>query len=100
MPDDMLGAGKPDPRWGAHVACPAEIAPPNPFDGIPPLDYPGLEKPLRKKRRWGRIVVRTLAVIFVLFVLLVGWLAVTAPQGWPPERVAKLKQYLIQRSGR
>jgi penicillin-binding protein 1A len=79
MPDDILEAGKPDPRWGAHSAYPAEVEPPNPFDGIPPLDYPGAGKPPKKKRRWGRIIVRSLAVAVILFVVLVGWLAVTAP---------------------
>lgn len=29
-----------------------------------------------------------------------AWLAVTDPPGWTPERVAKLKAYLIKRSGR
>jgi uncharacterized membrane protein len=29
-----------------------------------------------------------------------AWLAVTAPQGWTPDRIAKLKQLLIKRSGR
>src|SRR4051812_9708567 len=80
MRDDIVEAGaKPDPRWGAHSAYPAEAEPPNPFEGIPPLDYPGAEKPAKKKRRWGRIVVRSLAAAIILFVVLVGWLAVTAP---------------------
>ncbi|MBN8815835.1 MAG: PBP1A family penicillin-binding protein [Sphingomonas sp.] len=79
MPNDIVDAGKPDPRWGAHVAYPAEAEPPNPFENIPPLDYPGGEKPPKKKRRWGRILVRTLAAFIILFVVLVGWLAVTAP---------------------
>jgi uncharacterized membrane protein len=29
-----------------------------------------------------------------------AWLAVTAPQGWTPERIAELKALLIKRSGR
>jgi penicillin-binding protein 1A len=79
MPDDILEAGKPDPRWGAHIAYPAQAEPPNPFDNIPPLDYPGAEKPPKKKRRWGRWIVRGLAAFVILFVVLVAWLAVTAP---------------------
>ena len=80
MRDDPMDAGgRPDPRWGAHIAYPAEAEPPNPFENIPPLDYPGAEKPPKKKRRWGRWFVRGLAAFVILFVLLVGWLAVTAP---------------------
>ncbi len=77
--DPMDAARKPDPRWGAHIAYPAEADPPNPFENIPRLDYPGAEKPPRKARRWGRWLVRGLAAFVILFVLLVGWLAVTAP---------------------
>jgi uncharacterized membrane protein len=29
-----------------------------------------------------------------------AWLAVTAPEGWTPDRIAALKGYLITRSGR
>jgi uncharacterized membrane protein len=29
-----------------------------------------------------------------------AWVAVTAPKGWSPDRIAKLKEYLIKQSGR
>lgn len=29
-----------------------------------------------------------------------AWVAVTQPQGWPPERLKQLKDYLVRRSGR
>ena len=78
MRDDPIDGSRPDPRWGAHSVYPPEPAATNPLDGIPPLDYPGAQPP-KKKRRWGRRIVRGLAVFIVLFVVLVGWLAVTAP---------------------
>jgi penicillin-binding protein 1A len=79
MRDDPLDPGrKPDPLWGAHSTYPAD-EPVNPLDGIPPLDYPGATPTPKKRRRWGRIIVRSLAAAIILFVVLVGWLAVTAP---------------------
>jgi len=83
MRDDPIdGKRRPDPRWGAHSSYPddyltqaATALPPDAIlDEVDPAP-----KPPRKKRRWGRIVVRTLAAFVVLFVILVGWLAVTAP---------------------
>src|SRR3569623_206576 len=78
MRDDPIDGSRPDPRWGAHSVYPRAPAAANPLDGIPPLDYPGAQPP-KKKRRWGRRIVRGLPVFIVLFVVLVGWLAVTAP---------------------
>ncbi|HEX4693031.1 PBP1A family penicillin-binding protein [Sphingomonas sp.] len=78
MRDDPIDGSRPDPRWGAHSVYPVEPDPTNPLEGIPPLDYPGAQ-PAKKKRRWGRLIVRGLAAFIVLFVVLVGWLAVTAP---------------------
>src|SRR3569623_233661 len=78
MRDDPIDGSRPDPRWGAHSVYPPEPAAANPLDGIPPLDYPGAHPP-KKQRRWGRRIVRGLADFIVLFVVLVGWLAVTAP---------------------
>ena len=50
------------------------------FDEIAPLDEdePPAEPP-RRGIRWGRWIVRALAMLVVLFVLAVAWLAVTAP---------------------
>jgi penicillin-binding protein 1A len=71
------------PDWGAHSAYPPTplypngITPPPP----PPLgpDFSTGVPVARPRRRWGRWIVRGLAAFVVLFVLLVGWLAITAP---------------------
>lgn len=74
----------PDPNWGAHSlyppeppqrAAPVGVAVPAPgfFPPEPPASAP------RPRRRWGRWVVRGLAALVVLFVLLIAWLAITAP---------------------
>ena len=55
---------------------------PDPFAPDPsPFVWDDEEPPVppRRRRRWGRWLVRGLAAAIVLFVLAVGWLAVTAP---------------------
>lgn len=90
MRDDPFdGSRRPDPRWGAHSAYPDDylsqaataVPPPDPASdpGRPDLGIAPDQPPVRKKRRWGRIAVRGLAACVVLFVILVGWLAITAP---------------------
>jgi len=90
MRDDPFdGSRRPDPRWGAHSAYPddylsqaATAVPPPDSSGGTGQPEPGYTTNLpviRKKRRWGRIIVRALAACVVLFVILVGWLAITAP---------------------
>jgi penicillin-binding protein 1A len=90
MRDDPFdGNRRPDPRWGAHSAYPddylsqaATAVPPPDSTGGSGSAEPGYTTNLpvvRKKRRWGRIIVRTMAACVVLFVILVGWLAITAP---------------------
>jgi penicillin-binding protein 1A len=90
MRDDPFDDNRrPDPRWGAHSAYPddylnqaATAVPPPDSAGGSGQPEPGytINLPVvRKKRRWGRIIVRAMAACVVLFVVLVGWLAVTAP---------------------
>jgi penicillin-binding protein 1A len=90
MRDDPFDDNRrPDPRWGAHSAYPddylsqaATAVPPPDSAGGSGQPEPGYTTNLpivRKKRRWGRIIVRGLAACVVLFVILVGWLAITAP---------------------
>ena len=90
MRDDPFdGNRRPDPRWGAHSAYlddylsqSATAIPPDAAAGSGSPAEPGYTTNLpivRKKRRWGRIIVRALAACVVLFVILVGWLAITAP---------------------
>jgi penicillin-binding protein 1A len=90
MRDDPFdGNRRPDPRWGAHSAYPDDylsqaataVPPPDPAGGSgqPEPGYTTNLPVVRKKRRWGRIIVRTMAACVVLFVILVGWLAITAP---------------------
>ena len=82
MRDDPLDISRrPDPRWGAHSSYPAE------FDAAPGIAVTPLGEPsspatlpvVRRKRRWGRLIVRALAACVVLFIFLVAWLAITAP---------------------
>ncbi|MES2096763.1 MAG: PBP1A family penicillin-binding protein [Pseudomonadota bacterium] len=79
MRDDPIDPSqRPDPKWGAHSAYPPELAPvgaPYPPDGGYTTNLPVV----RKKVRWGRRIVRTLAAMLVVFILLVAYLAVTAP---------------------
>ncbi len=91
MRDDPFdGSQRPDPRWGAHSSYPANYQS-QPVPAVPP-EQAGPSDPsvfadtyttnlpvVRKPRRWGRIIIRSLAAMVVLFVILVGWLAVTAP---------------------
>jgi penicillin-binding protein 1A len=90
MRDDPFdGNRRPDPRWGAHSAYPddylsqaATAVPPPDSTGGSGSTEPGYTTNLpvvRKKRHWGRIIVRAMAACVVLFVILVGWLAITAP---------------------
>ena len=90
MRDDPFDGSRPtDPRWGAHSAYPddylSQAATAVPPDGAsyatpaPPPDYTTNLPVPRRKRRWGRILVRTMAAFVILFVILVGWLAITAP---------------------
>ena len=83
MRDDPVDPGRrPDPSWGAHSVYPVDPEPylqAYPAGAFPVPQSPPAEPPVRKKRRWGRVIVRTLAAFVVLFVILVGWLAVTAP---------------------
>lgn len=77
--DPSVSSQRPDPNWGAHTAYPAQAAlHPDPagFSGGPIPPEPPMPRP---RRRWGRWVVRGLAAMVVVFVLLVAWLAVTAP---------------------
>src|SRR3954471_22865543 len=90
MRDDPFDDNRrPDPRWGAHSAYPDEYlsqaattVPPSDSAGGSGQPEPGYATNLpvvRKNRRWGRIIVRTMAAFVVIFVVLVGWLAITAP---------------------
>jgi penicillin-binding protein 1A len=88
MRDDPFdGSRRPDPRWGAHSAYPddylsqaATAVPPGSADpGVFADTYTTNLPVVKKKRRWGRWIVRGLAASVVLFVILVAWLAITAP---------------------
>jgi penicillin-binding protein 1A len=90
MRDDPFdGNRRNDARWGAHSAYPddyltqaATAVPPDGASYATPATPPDYTTNLpvpRRKRRWGRILVRTMAAFVILFVILVGWLAITAP---------------------
>ena len=91
MRDDPFDPRSPQmPDWGAHSSFPppppAYVPPAWPaLDGYPPAPPLGPDSgpdgtvAPPPRRRWGRWIVRGMAGLVVLFVLLVGWLAVTAP---------------------
>ena len=89
MRDDPSDSrSSPMPDWGAHSSFPSSprYAPPAwpALDGRPPAPPFGPDddsdvSTTPPRRRWGRWIVRGLAGLVVMFVLLIGWLAVTAP---------------------
>lgn len=67
-------------RRGPDDAPPASPPPPPPWDpddGFPPSHGP--ELPARRRINWWRWSVRGLALLVVLFIVTVAWLAITAP---------------------
>ena len=58
---------------------PAPAAPPPPMPGAPGFDAPPPVVPESRRRKWWRRISRGFAIFCILFILLVGWLALTAP---------------------
>ncbi|MET0307545.1 MAG: transglycosylase domain-containing protein [Sphingomonas sp.] len=81
---ELAGALPPveEPRHSAPPPSPPPPAPPPPPVGEPaPAGEPvaNLPAPLRKRRNWLKWATRAAAALIVLFVVAVGWLALTAP---------------------
>lgn len=58
---------------------PAPAAPPLSMPGAPVFDVPPPVVPESRRRKWLRRISRGFAIFCILFILLVGWLALTAP---------------------
>lgn len=58
---------------------PASLAPPLPAPETPVFDAPPVAVPETRWRKWRRRISRGFVIFCILFVLLVGWLALTAP---------------------
>lgn len=75
---------KREPIWRPGMGAGESTAPAEPYrpgygggfdggDGLPPA------APTKRRIRWGRWIIRGLAVVILLFVAAVAWLAITAP---------------------
>ncbi|NIJ37076.1 penicillin-binding protein 1A [Sphingopyxis panaciterrae] len=74
---------------------------PVPVGGLPLPDaaLPAPEVPLSPRRRWLRRISRGFAVFAILFILLVGWLAITAPLSKSLEPIAPPQITLLASDG-
>jgi len=77
---------------------PAELAPvggaPLPDGGTPPVAVP-----LSRRRKWLRRISRGFAIFAIIFILLVGWLAITAPLSKSLEPIAPPQLTLLASDG-
>ena len=82
---------------------PAAPAPePAPIGGVPLPDgavLPPIAAPLSPRRKWLRRISRGFAIFALLFILLVGWLAITAPLSKSLEPIAPPQITLLASDG-
>ncbi|MBL8649471.1 MAG: penicillin-binding protein [Sphingopyxis sp.] len=89
-------------RFRRPAASPPEIAPnlvgaggvPFPEGGVPPVAVPP-----SRRRKWLRRISRGFAIFAILFILLVGWLAITAPLSKSLEPIAPPQITLLASDG-
>ncbi|MBB6427765.1 transglycosylase domain-containing protein [Sphingopyxis sp. JAI128] len=70
-----------------------------PIPGDPVVDTPAPAVPETRARRWMRRISRGFAVFAILFILLVGWLALTAPLSKSLEPIAPPQITLLASDG-
>ena len=70
----------------------ADVPPSSPLSPTPPL-------PESRRRKWARRIARGFAVLCVIFILLVGWLALTAPLSKSLEPIAPPQITLLASDG-
>ena len=78
---------------------PAPVAPPFPVPDAPVYDMPPPAVPETRRRKWWRRISRGFAIFCILFILLVGWLALTAPLSKSLEPIAPPQITLLASDG-
>ena len=75
------------------------MTPGGPFADVPPSLPPAPPVPESRRRKWMRRIARGFAVLCVIFILLVGWLALTAPLSKSLEPIAPPQITLLASDG-
>ena len=82
----------PAPEPAPHLV--GAVGVPLPDEGAPPV-----APPLSRRRKWLRRISRAFAIFALLFILLVGWLAITAPLSKSLEPIAPPQLTLLASDG-